>query len=150
MNKHVFIGDRFKRTYETAGFFTERILEAIRTEEDKPNLWFVVAPEDVYKHCRPVIHGGREQRIEAEGTMRPKEAIGLIQQPALFGKWNENAVPYQYDPDFRNQIKGRLLSQGVLTQVLRESNLAHREFLNSAGKPTQQLDKHAITDRMEP
>ena len=141
LNKHVFIGDRFKRTYETAGFFTERILEAIRTEEDKPNLWFVIAPEDVYKHCRPASTVGKEQRIEAEGTMRPKEAIGLIQQPALFGKWNENAVPYQYDPDFRNQIKGRLLSQGVLTQVLRESTLAHREFLNSAGKPTQQLDK---------
>jgi hypothetical protein len=40
--KHVLIGDRFKRTYETAGFFTERILHAIRTEEEKPELWFVV------------------------------------------------------------------------------------------------------------
>ena len=112
--KHVLIGDRFKRTYETAGFFTERILEAIRTEEDKPTLWFIIAPEDVYKYCRPAQSVGKELRIEAEGTMRPSEAHRLQKQPALFGAWNEAAVPYQYDPDFRNQIKGRLLSQKVL------------------------------------
>lgn len=139
--KHVLIGDRFKRTYETAGFFTDRILNAIRTEEQKPELWFIIAPEEVYKYCRPASTVGKELRIQAVGAMRPKEAIGLTQQPALFGEWNENAIPYQYDPDFRNQIKGRLLAQGVLTQVLRESTLAHHEFLNKAGKPTRQLDK---------
>jgi len=139
--KHVLIGDRFKRVYETAGFFTERILEAIRTEEDKPTLWFIIAPEDVYKYCRPAQTVASELRIQAAGTMKPSEAHKLQKQPALFGEWNEAAVPYQYDPDFRNQIKGRLLSQSILTQVVRESTLAHREFLNKAGKPTRQLDK---------
>jgi hypothetical protein len=139
--KHVHIGDRFKRVYETAGFFTERILEAIRTEEDKPTLWFIIAPEDVYKYCRPAQTVESELRIQAAGTMRPSEAHKFQQQPALFGEWNEAAVPYQYDPDFRNQIKGRLLSQTILTQIIRESTLAHREFLNKIGKPTRQLDK---------
>ncbi|MBI3869846.1 MAG: hypothetical protein HY299_15090 [Verrucomicrobia bacterium] len=141
LNKCVLIGEKFKRTYETAGFFTERILHAIRTEEDKPSIWFVIAPENVYKYCRPQSNVEKDQRIEAVGTMRPREARGLAKQPALFPEWNENAIPYQFDPDFRNQIKGRLLSQSILTQVVRESTLAHRDFLNKAGFPTRKLDK---------
>lgn len=141
LSKCVFIGERFKRTYETAGFFTERILEAVRTEEAKPEMWFIVAPEDVYKYCRPESWVEKELRIQTEGSMRPSEARKLVSAPSLFDDWNENAVPYQYDPDFRNQIKGRLLTKGVLTQVVRESTLAHHEFLNRAGKPTRKLDK---------
>lgn len=141
LNKHVHIGDRFMRTYHTAGFFTDRITEALRTEEERPELWFVIAPEDVYRYCRPAQVVEKEFRIEAEGAMRPGEALRLTKQPALFDAWNKAAVPYQYDPDFRNQIKGRLLSQRILTQVVRESTLAHWEFLNKAGKPTRQLDK---------
>ena len=141
LNKHVHLGDRFKRTYETAGFFTERIAEALRTEDERPDLWFIIATEDVYKYCRPAQTVEKEHRIEAADTMKPGEAHRLTKQPALFGEWNKAAIPYQYDPDFRNQIKGRLLSQKILTQVIRESTLAHREFLNKAGKPTRQLDK---------
>jgi hypothetical protein len=141
LNQHVYIGDRFKRTYETAGFFTDRISEAHRTEEDRPELWFIVAPENVYKYRRPAQSVEKEYRIEAADTMKPAEAHKLTKQPALFGEWNTAAVPYQYDPDFRNQIKGGLLSDRILTQVVRESTLAHRDFLNKAGKLTRQLDK---------
>ena len=141
LSRHVYIDDRFKRTYETAGFFTARILEAARTEEQNPEIWFIVAPEDVYKYCRPASNVEHDQRIETEKVIRPAEARGLKQQPSLFDDWNEAAIPYQYDPDFRNQIKGRLLQQQILTQIVRESTLAHREFLNRIGKPTRQLDK---------
>ncbi len=141
LNRHVFIGERFKRTYETAGFFTERILEAARTEEKRPDIWFIIAPEDVYRFCRPASFISKEQRIETNTSMRPTEARGLVCQPALFGEWNEAAEPYRHDPDFRNQIKGRLLSDRILTQIVRESTLAHRDFLNKAGYPTRSLDK---------
>jgi hypothetical protein len=141
LNKHVLLADHFKRTFETAGFFTDRISEASRTDEDKPNIWFVIAPENVYKYCRPKSFVEKERRIETEGSMKPTEGIRLAREPSFFQEWNEAAVPYQYDPDFRNQIKGRLLSQQILTQVVRESTLAHHEFLNKAGFPTRQLDK---------
>src|SRR6185436_6317431 len=141
LTKHVHLADRHKRTYETAGFFTDRILEAIRDEEDKPDLWFVVAPEDVYKYCRPQSSVEKEKRIMADGAMSLGEARRMTAEPSLFAKWNVDAEPYQFDPDFRNQIKARLLPHRILTQVIRESTLAHTEFLNKAGKPTRQLDK---------
>lgn len=141
LEKCVFIGERFKRTYDTAGFFTDRILEAIRTEENRPDIWFIIVPEDVYRYCRPASVVGKEERIEGNITMRPREARSIVSQPSLFEEWNEAAEPYRYDPDFRNQIKGRLLVDRVLTQIVRESTLAHREFLNKAGYPTRQLDK---------
>jgi hypothetical protein len=115
-------------------------LEAIRTEENRPDIWFVIAPENVYKFCRPASVVGKGERIETV-SMRPGEARRMARQPSLFSEWNEAAEPYRYDPDFRNQIKGRLLADRVLTQIVRESTLAHREFLNKAGYPTRQLDK---------
>ena len=104
--KHVLIGDRFKRTYETAGFFTERILEAIRTEEDKPTLWFIIAPEDVYRYCRPAQSVGKELRIEAEGTMRPSEAHRLQKQPALFGDVERSGSALSIRPGFQKPNQG--------------------------------------------
>jgi hypothetical protein len=139
--KLVHIGDRHQRTFKTASFFTDRILEAIRTEDDKPDIWFVIAPEDVYKYCRPASIVEKSNRIETKDSMKPSEGKRLASAPSLFNEWNQAAEPYQYDPDFRNQIKGRLLAKGILTQIIRESTLAHREFLNKAGKPTRQLDK---------
>ncbi len=139
--KLVHLGDRHQRTFKTASFFTERIVSAIRNEEAKPDIWFIIAPEDVYKYCRPASIVEMAQRIESANSMKPSEAKRLASAPSLFNDWNEAAEPYRYDPDFRNQIKGRLLAQGILTQIIRESTLAHREFLNKAGKPTRQLDK---------
>ena len=141
LSKFVHIGDRHKRTYETAGFFTQRIIDAVRNEENRPELWFIIAPEDVYKYCRPQSSVEKEQRISVEGTMKPSEARRLISEPDLFAERNQAATAYQFDPDFRNQIKGRLLSHGILTQIVRESTLAPQDFLNKAGKPTRHLEK---------
>ena len=92
------------------------------------NIWFVIAPEDVYKYCRPASIVEKSNRIETKDSMKPSEGKRLASAPSLFNEWNQAAEPYQYDPDFRNQIKGRLLAKGILTQIIRESTLAHREF----------------------
>ncbi len=141
LSKVVHIGDTHKRIYETAGFFTQRILEFVRSEDNKPDIWFVIATEDVYKYCRPQSLVEKDQRIVVEGTMKPSEAKRLIKEPDLFEERNQAATVYQYAPDFRNQIKGRLLSHGILTQIVRESTVAHMDFLNRGGKPTRQLGK---------
>jgi len=57
----------------------------------------------------------------------------------LFGAWTKRPVPYQYDRISETRSR-TLVVKKILTQVVRESTLAHREFLNKAGKPTRQLD----------
>ena len=66
-NKHVFIGTGFKRTTRPPGnFHRTDIRRKSSTEEAEPDLWFVIVQEDVYKHCRPAIHGlggSRESKL---------------------------------------------------------------------------------------
>jgi hypothetical protein len=73
--------------------------------------------------------------------MKPSIARGFIRQKPLFSEWEEQAEPYHYEPDFRQQLKGRLLWDGILTQIIKESTIAPFDFLNHFGYPIRNLGK---------
>lgn len=140
LEKCVLLNDPHKRNFETVGFIRDRILKAIRDDEAKPEVWIVVLPEIVYQYCRPNSIVQKAVRVQASGTMRASDAQRSLNEPFLLAQMNADAEAYLYEPDFHNQLKGRLLEKGVLTQVVRESTVAHNEFLKKNGKPTHQLD----------
>ena len=80
--------------------------------------------------------------------MKPSEARRLINEPDLFADRNQAATAYQFDPDFRNQIKGRLLAHGILTQIVRESTLTSR-FSQQGRQAHAPLGKAPIRNCME-
>src|SRR5579872_6088418 len=45
--------DQYDRVNATVDLFASKIIEALREKEVRPDIWFVVIPEDVYKYCRP-------------------------------------------------------------------------------------------------
>lgn len=138
--KCVLLDDPHKRNYETVGFIWDRLLRSIRNDDASPEIWIVVLPDIVYQYCRPksVVH--RSIRVPAIGTMKAADAQRSLNEPFLLPEMNIDAEAYLYEPDFHNQLKGRLLEKGVLTQVVKESTVAHWEFLKANGKPTHQLD----------
>lgn len=135
------VDDKYKRIYGTVDFFASKLIEAKTTEEEKPDIWFVVIPDEVHTLCRPESVVPRLGRVEAQDRMKPSIARGFIRQKPLFAEWAEQAEPYHYEPDFRQQLKGRLLWDGVLTQIVKESTIAPFEFLNAFGYPVRNLGK---------
>jgi hypothetical protein len=81
------------------------------------------------------------ERTVAEGKMRPSEARRLQREPTLFPELDGDPEPYLYDPDFRRQLKGRLLQDGILTQIVKESTIAPMDFPDGLGKPARNLEK---------
>lgn len=134
------LDDRHVAVYRTVDLYATRILEALHGEEDRPDIWFVIVPDDVYRYCRPRSRVEIEERIPTVGGMDARNARRAITSPFLFPSMEEEAKPYQYDKDFRNQLKNRLLESQVLTQIVRESTLAHMEFLRADGKPIRDLE----------
>ena len=51
IDKHVFLDDRHQRVYGTVSVFANPLAAAIKEEEPKPEIWFVVVP-DVSSHLR--------------------------------------------------------------------------------------------------
>lgn len=136
------LDDKYKRVYETAKLFASRILTATKDEEAKPDLWFVVIPDDVYRFCRPRSSVPRDLRVTAAGKMKPSVARSFGKAPPLplFTDWLEDAKAYRYDPDFRHQLKAQLLAAQVPTQIVRESTVAYRDFTKKSGAPIRDLE----------
>src|ERR1700693_2110387 len=62
----LFQDDRYLRVYDTVNLFADAIIKAQTEEEAKPDIWFVVIPDDVRKYCRPKSIIEPDVRIEAK------------------------------------------------------------------------------------
>jgi hypothetical protein len=140
LHKSLYLDDKHKRVFKTVDLYANKIIEAKREEDAEVDVWFVVVPDEVYRYCRPKSSVGAELKLKAEGRMSLKFAGRLLDNASLFEEQNVDAEPYHYEVNFHNQLKARLLKHDALTQIVRESTIAHMEFLKSNGRPTRNLD----------
>ena len=133
--------DRHQRVFRTVDVFASRLQNALKTEDVTPDIWCVMLPEYVYQNCRPNSSILSEKRVESELTLKPSEAKNLSEQPSLLDMdANALAEEYLYDVNFHHQLKARLLKHQITTQIIRETTIAHKDFLNALGRPTRSLD----------
>jgi len=78
--------------------------------------------------------------VQPKTRLTKREADRLLVEPSLFATLNQAAESYRYDAHFRHQLKARLLERRITTQIVRESTIAHRDFLNARGEPSRNLD----------
>ena len=120
IDKYLYLDDPHQRVYGTVTLFSKRITEAKREEEDKPDLWFVVVPDRVWKYCRPksIV----EPKLRQKAVKSSRSFYG---REVLFKELEQDAAPYGYEEHFHNQLKARLLRDMVLTQIVKESTFAN-------------------------
>ena len=136
----VYLTNAYNRVYRTVEIFTSKIIKAVSHEDSKPDIWFVLIPERIHKYCRPLSRVEYALRIDGSGEdISSSYAKQLKNQPSLFPEDNEKALPYQYDLDFHNQLKARLLPYGLTTQIIRETTLAYEDFKKSNGRYLRNL-----------
>lgn len=140
LNKSVHLEDKHQRAYKTVEIYSTRIIDAIKKEESKVDIWFIIVPEEVYKYCRPKSCVEAELKIQAEWKMPVEYAQSLQSYPSLLREENIAAKYYQYDVNFHNQLKARLLEYHIPTQIIRESTIAPHNFTDSFGKPRRSLE----------
>lgn len=140
IDKTVYLADPYQRVYQTVEIFSKKILEAHKQEEEKPDIWFVVIPEEIWKYCRPQSKVESNLRVTSTTKMSKSRAKKLQKEPSLFNEEQEDIIPYQFELNFHNQLKARILEKGILTQILRETTIAPNDFLNQFGKPKRKVD----------
>ena len=75
--------------------------------------------------------------------MTKSEAQKLDEQPTLYGIEEAEAEVYKYATHFRRQLKARLLSDKIVTQIVRETTLSPFDFLKSNGLPKRRVEDAA-------
>jgi hypothetical protein len=102
--------------HERVGRVVDVFLECVKfisKADEKIDVIICVAPEDVFKHCRP-----------------QSSKMGGVDNPFRRRKRAKGDIPTEYEgfaPDFRRQLKARAMKYNVPIQIIRESTLALSE-----------------------
>jgi hypothetical protein len=127
LSRRIRVEDRHEAIFKAVNIYAEALRKYLREEEARPQLWFAVLPEEVFKYGRPKSVVPRHQR-EKSTSIGKRAAKSILQNGSLFAEEVEAAAIYEYELNFHNQLKARLLDTGEVIQVVRETTLAPDEF----------------------
>lgn len=144
LHRRLSFGDGHHRVYKAVDLYEEAILKVHTTEETPVDVWFVVEPDQVYKTCRPQSSVDAANRIDSrEGLTKRDVGLAAKGQGHLFKNdlAAELARAYDFEVNFHNQLKARLLGRQIVTQIVRESTIAYDKVLGANGEPLRDLSK---------
>lgn len=144
LRKRINFADKHHRVFKAVDLYEQAILSTVSKEESPIDVWFVIVPDELYRNCRPqstVVAANRVDSIQGL-SMDMVRDVG-DGQTLMFGNAlaAEVSEAYQYEVNFHNQLKARLLGKQLVTQIIRESTIAFEEVLNERGKPLRDLAK---------
>ncbi len=126
IGKLLYNSSNHKRTYDLVTLFIDKIISANKNEDETVDVWFVIVPEEIFKYCRPNSVLPKDM-IETKALISKSKAKSFQYVPTLFEDINielkkreKEAITYDYDAQFHDQLKARLLEHTIPTQIIRE------------------------------
>lgn len=147
IGKLLYTDSTHKRTYDLVTLFINKIISANKNEDDKVDVWFVVVPDEIYQYCRPNSVLPKDL-VQKKSLLTKSTAKKISFQLDIFENKEQEikekvieSKTYNYDAQFHDQLKARLLEHTLPTQIFRESTLAWRDFKNKFGAPKRDFSK---------
>jgi hypothetical protein len=134
------IRNRTEAVRSTVQLYENAILEHLRTEETRPDVWCVVIPEVVFTFGRPEVIGPKEP---IRSLMSEKMAAGFLRGGSLFPELRKEAETYLFVKNFHHQLKAQLLDRDVVIQIVRETTLDPKLELDNFGNPKRSVQEPA-------
>jgi hypothetical protein len=128
INEHLHNRDPSQRVYNLVDIYISKIIQYTEREETAVDIWFVVIPEDIYLYGRPnsqIPTSDLNVTIGLPKSERESTQLNLFNQNEI----NDLRKAYQYEVNFHNQLKARLLQSKIITQIIRESKIAYEDYL---------------------
>ena len=145
--------DRHQRTYAVTNLYLEPV-ELISRLDAKPALAVCVVPDEVYENCRPKssVKDASDTPPTADQRTFLRHALKdhKLGQTRMFDDGDDtfsaapdDLVQYGLSPDFRRQLKGRMMAYDLPVQIVRESTLVITEKLRRGEK-----GENPLSDRL--
>ena len=130
--------DNHQRVSNIVDLYVNELVTYRKEEDKKVDLWFIVIPDQVYTVCRPKSRVPKKDGIKIGiSDDYSRKNIGLFEDLEM----EKLRSAYYYENHFHNQLKIKLLKHAILTQIVRESTVAYKDFLNPRGKPKKDLSQ---------
>ena len=120
--------DRYERAYSVANLYLDPIQTQVPRLDAKPAIAVCVVPDDIHKNCRTksyVADISDELKTSAERSLL--KSVLHDRQTGQgrfnFGEEPQDLEQYGLSPDFRRQLKARVMQYDIPVQIVRESTL---------------------------
>jgi len=143
--------DRYDRAYAVANLYVEAVARMSRLDA-RPALAICVVPDEVYENCRPQSHVSVAERSD---VARSKSEERQLQQAVADRKGPQNRLfaddePFAEEldhfetarslsPDFRRQLKARMMEHELPVQIIKESTLRVTSQVRNGERGTNPL-----------
>jgi len=127
--------DGHQRVHNLSNLFADSLIKYSREEERPVTVWFVIIQDDIFKFGRPK---SKIPKSPANVKLGLKKKERNSAAPFLFDFYNQIQEAYDYEINFHNQIKAKLLQDKIVTQILRESTIAYESIWEDTEKIEQQ------------
>jgi hypothetical protein len=137
LSRRIRTEDRHEAIFKAVDVYNDALRKYLREQEARPQFWFAVIPEEVFRYGRPKSVVPRNQREKSTGAIGHKAAKSILSRGSMFIEEMEAAALYEYELNFHNQLKARLLDTGQVLQVVRETTLTPAEFEEGSRRSLQ-------------
>jgi hypothetical protein len=141
LNRAAFLSDPHQRTAAVVNCYLNEIKKLEKVDET-PRVVICIVPDQVYNNCRmkssiPVKHRVQNEGLSASELRKIADELASP-QGLLFPEEDEdilNAIKdFDFSPDFRRQLKAKVMPLGIPVQIIKESTLEVPPELE-AGEP---------------
>lgn len=123
LSRRILGADRHQAIYSAVALYEEAMRKYLREEDARPQLWFAIVPDEVYKYGRPKSTVPVKLRTPGTRKLGLKAARSILTKGSMFPEEREAAAVYEYELNFHNQLKARLMDTGQVIQVAKEVTL---------------------------
>jgi len=127
IEKYLKYTDGHQRVHHLTNLYTTPLEKYVNQEEMPIIVWFVVIPDSIYAYGRPQSHIPKAADNIKVGI---KKRYRNINQSFLFDDLTRMQEAYEYEINFHHQLKAKLLTSKIVTQIIRESTIAYDQIWN--------------------
>ena len=117
--------DPHQRIHRFCNLYSNKLVSYHKEEEMPVTVWFVAIPDQIYQFGRPRSKiPAAKTNVRARLTTYERHSG----QTFLLEELTQLTSAYDFVANFHNQLKARLLSDKIVTQVIRDSTIRYHEI----------------------
>ena len=124
IDKYLKYTDAHQRVHNLVNLYVDKLNEYSNKEEMPVDLWLIVIPQSIYLFGRPNSRIKKDESNVSIG-LKPKDRNSnmLLLFPDQQEERERLNEAYQFEINFHNQLKAKILSSKIITQIIREDKI---------------------------
>ncbi len=117
--------DGHQRVFNLTDLYATRLSRYLNEEHFRVDVWFIAIPDEIYQYGRPQSKIPKAEDNNKIGLRKNERSSNQI---LLFDELTELKVAYDFEINFHNQLKAKLLNDKIVTQIIRESTINYQSL----------------------